>query len=613
MKKLIIYPTLLLILTGLFACHKILDKVDLNGIPDEEVWATDGTAELYLNTLYSNVMPVFYSNAGSTTIPSNFHNISDECNGGTNVGVIQGTLTTESEADFYSSASAGYYPYIRKINYLLDGLSSNAFSTAEAIRAQAYYLRAWAYFQLWKIYGGVPYITTAQDWITDSLNVARSSSSQCVDSMLADLSHCSVLQSVYTGNDQGRITNVAALALKARILLYWASPQFNPSSDGTRWNQAYEANEAAYDSLTAAGYALYSNYSRIFLDASNASNKEVIFFRSYNGTTTVSSLYNNWENSARPYSQSAGGGGKSYNPTWNLVKAYPMADGYPSTNSSANYPYNDSFYWKNRDPRFYSTIVYNGAVYGTGSTAGRKQWQYPGMPEDKNALTTTGFYCRKNIDTTIAAANATYGKTWWVEMRLGEVMLNLAECANATGHQDEAYNMLIAIRKRAGIKANSDNLYGLTAGMTQAQMETAILAERQIELAFEDKRNDDLRRSRTFDQLNTTYRNQLVITINGPYFTSTASKDTSNVNNLEHLIPGTQVKMRDTIDVDNTEVYKKFFSTSVAPISGDLAINFLTNYYFYAIPSSNISKQPALQQTIGWNFSGAAGTFDPTK
>ena len=612
MKKLIIYIVAIIALTGAGACKKILQKVDFGGVPERQVFADPNVANLYLNNLYGIAMPVWWTAAGAGSLPTGFHLISDENNGG-NTAALYGTLTTESETDFFTSTSTSAYPYLRKINILLENIDKDGMSAAQAepIKAQAYFLRAWIYFQLWKVYGGIPYLTEAQNYQSDSLNLPRNSSSQCVDSMLADLSHCSILPATWSGADQGRITSVAALALKGRILLYWASPQFNPGNDASRWQAAYTANRSAYDSLTKAGYALYSNYSRIFLDAANAADKEPILYRAYNANTVTNGLNNNWENSVRPSSQGTGGGGKSYNPTWEMVQAYPMADGKAITDPTSSTPYDPVYYWKNRDPRFYATVVYNGAVYGTGGQAGRKQWTYTALPEEGNNLTTTGFYLRKNIDTTVTAVNAAIGKTWWVEMRLGEVMLNLAECANATGKQSEAYDMLKLIRARAGIKAGTNGFYGIAAGLSQTDLQSAIMQERRIELAFEDKRYDDLRRTRTFDQLNGSTRSQLVVSVKSPWFTSIKPTDANNVNNIERIITGT-TKVRDTINVDGPS-YTQFFTTAVKPITGDSKINFMTNYYFYAIPSSNISKQPAIQQTIGWLFSGNAGTFDPTK
>ncbi|HEY1213731.1 MAG TPA: RagB/SusD family nutrient uptake outer membrane protein, partial [Bryobacteraceae bacterium] len=405
----------------------------------------------------------------------------------------------------------------------------------------------------------------------------------------------------WPATDFGRITRGAALAFKARVLLTWASPQFNPQNDQSRWQRAYTAAQHAYDTCTMDGYALYSNFSRIALDAGNATNHEPIIFRPYNGVN-AKYQFEGYDNVTRPYSQSAGGGGGTNNPTWNLVSAFPMKDGYPIAASSAGVPYDSVYYWKNRDPRFYSTIVYNGAVYGLGNTPGRKQWMYTNITVDKGHITNTGFYCRKNIDTSVSAVNSQYGKTFWVELRFAEVMMNLAECANMTGNQPQAYTLLEQIRKRAGISANADGLYGLQPGMSQDQMETAILNERQVEFAFEGKRYDDLRRTRTFDKLNGTYRQQLVVTFKSSY----------KVSDMEKVNATTGIAPVDTINVNGPD-YTKYFTHTIVQITNENPINFLPIYYAYAIPSSNISKEPAMQQTIGWLYAGGMGTFDPTK
>ncbi len=613
MKKLIIYSIILLGLAGA-GCKKILDKVDFNGVPEAQVWGSVATADIYLDNLYQLCMPVFYSNAGSGSIPTAWHNISDECNGGSQTGVLQGNLTQESETDYYPTANSGW-AYIRKINILISDIDQYGLTPAVTapIKAQAYFLRAWTYFQLMKVYGGIPYITTAQNWVTDSLSAPRNTTTQCVDSMLADLAHCSILPDNWTGAQQGQITSVAALALAGRILLYYASPQFNPQNDGSRWQAAYQANLIAYDSLTAAGYALYSNYGRIFLDASMATDKEPILYRAYDASSTISQNSNHWDEAVRPYSESYSGGGRNYNPTWNLVQSYPMADGFAATSGNSKYTYDSIRFWLNRDPRFYQTIVYNGAVYGLGGQAGRVQYSYVGVPEEANGPSTTGFYTRRNVDTSITAPNTQYGKCWWVEMRMGEVMLNLAECANATGNQAMAYQMLEAIRIRAGISANSDGFYGLAESMSQAQMETAIISERRIEFAFEDKRYDDLRRTRTFDQLDGSTRVGFFVVPRAPYFSSSKTSDSSKPYNIERYIDiAHTTKVRDTINI-NGAAYQIFFKDSINKIVGELPINFQTTYYAYGIPSADIGKDLNLQQTLGWTYGGIAGTFDPTK
>ncbi|HVU98308.1 MAG TPA: RagB/SusD family nutrient uptake outer membrane protein [Puia sp.] len=604
MKKTIAYIFLALTVLAGGSCTKhILDKVNFNGLPADQVWSDTTLANLYLNSLYNVVMPLWPANDNANTFPSSFHNTSDESNGGTTT-LLQGKLTSESVTDFFASGTAGAYPYMRRINMLLANIDNYGLKPSQTavIKAQAYFLRAYIYFDLLKIYGGIPYITKPEDWIADSLNVARTPTSACVDSIVADLNHCSVLPASWPATDFGRITRGAALAFKARVLLTWASPQFNPQNDPSRWQTAYTAAQHAYDTCTLDGYGLYSNFSRIALDISNGANHEPILFRPFNGVNASGNQYESYDNVTRPYSQSAGSGGTTNNPTWNLVSAFPMKDGYPITAASSTIPYDSVYYWKNRDPRFYATIVYNGAVYGLGNTPGRKQWMYTNITVDKGHVTATGFYCRKNIDTTQSAVNSQYGKTFWVELRFAEVMMNLAECANMTGNQAQAYTLLEQIRKRAGITANADGLYGLQAGMSQGQMQTAILNEREVEFAFEGKRYDDLRRTRTFDQLNGSYRQQMVV----------AFKSTYKVSDMEKVNATTGIAPVDTINVNGPD-YTKYFTHTIVPITNENPINFLTIYYAYAIPSSNISKEPAMQQTIGWLYAGGMGTFDPTK
>lgn len=607
MKKTIAYIFLAVTVLAGNSCTKhILEKVNFNGLPGAEVWADTVQANLYLNSLYNVVMPVWPCNENANTFPSNFHNTSDESNGGTTT-LLQGKLTSESVTDFFASGSAGAYPYMRRINILFDNIDKFGLQPSQTavIKAQAYFLRAYIYFDLLKLYGGIPYITSPEDWITDSLNVARTSSSACIDSLVADLNHCSVLPASWPSTDFGRITRGAALAFKARVLLTWASPQFNPQNDASRWQRAYTAAKSAYDTCTLDGYALNSNFSRIFLDISTGSDKEPIIFRPYNGTN-VSGQYQTYDAVTRPYSQSATGGGQTNNPTWGLVQAFPMKDGFPITTDSGaihKIRYDSIYYFKNRDPRFYATIAYNGAVYGLGNATGRKQWTYTNYVSDKGHATVTGFYCRKNVDTSLSKDASQYGKTFWVELRFAEVMMNLAECSNMTGNQAQAYTMLEQIRKRAGISANSDGLYGLQAGMSQDQMQAAILNEREVEFAFEGKRYDDLRRTRSFDKLNGTSRTQLVLALNS---------SVPNISKIENANPATGGLYVDTIDVNGPD-YTKYFTRKLIPITNDLPINFLPIYYSYAIPSSNISKEPAMQQTIGWLFAGGQGTFDPTK
>ena len=101
----------------------------------------------------------------------------------------------------------------------------------EPIKAQALFLRAYQYFEMVKIYGGVPLILTPQDRHNDDLYVTRNTAKECIDQIVKDLDDAAAsLPSIWGENDFGRITKGAAMAFKGRVLLTYASKQFNPNN-----------------------------------------------------------------------------------------------------------------------------------------------------------------------------------------------------------------------------------------------------------------------------------------------------------------------------------------------------------------------------------------------
>ena len=188
-----------------------------------------------------------------------------------------------------------------------------------------------------------------------------------------------------------------------------------------------------------------------------------------------------------------------------MPDAFPMIDGKPVGESK--YTYNPLIPATNRDPRFANTIIYNGlSIYNQGNY--KPVYTYQGMDETQDAIhsgTPTGYYTRKMMSRG-ASGN------WWIDpiqshplIRFAEVMLAYAECCNeyfgpdfsedlGNGIMGGPYEMLKLIRRRAGIEAGKDGMYGLKPNMTQEEMREAIQNERRIELAFEGFRFFDVRR-----------------------------------------------------------------------------------------------------------------------
>lgn len=563
MKKYLICISLLAFLAS---CSDVLDKHDINGV--DQVFDNEALSIAYLDKLYyDNLLPWTTS----------YSPLSDETYGGD--AYMYGDLTIESVADF----GTNNYTKIRSINLLLSELEKSplAEEIKAPIMAQAYVLRALRYFELVKLYGGVPMILKPQDPFTEDVNTPRDRTAVCIEQIVSDLEKGSILPAQWTGLDVGRITRGAALALKGRVLLFYASPQFNPNNDQSRWEAAYDANKAALDTLTKDGYALHNNFAKLWFEEAN---KESIFVTRYN----TSDFTNAWDRSTRPRSAGNSAGG-SNQPTLQLVNAFPMQNGLPIDDVASGY--DSTLFWKDRDPRFAATIAYNGATWPLNAQATRKQWTFNGNKWEGSNNTKSGFYCRKAISETYAIDVTDKSGTDWIELRLAEVILNLAECANETDKIDEAYDGLIAIRARAGISAGVNDLYGLPAGMDRDAMFEAIVTERQIEFAFESKRYWDLRRWRMFDRLNGTVREGLKINLN----TTLISQDDfkKGVDNGSIVVT----------DVN----YSTYFTHEVIPLDTKGPINYHDEYYFYAIQKTNLDKNPNLQQTIGWD----GGTFDP--
>lgn len=540
-----------------FACSDILNKKDLSAVTEGDVWNDSKYATAYLDKLCRDNLPDW--DAGAS-------NNSDEANGGD--GIMYGQLTT-------SSIDTWNYEQIRKINLLLQKVGSGSIDeeTQNTLKAQALVLRAWRYFQMVRLYGGVPLILEPQE-LTDDLYVTRAKTSECIAQMVKDLDDAiAILPWKWTSDDEGRITKAAAMAFKGRILLYWASPQFNPNNDKARWEEAYKVNKQAMEELAQNGYGLYGSYSDLWFDEMNV---EAIFVKRFQEP----GLVNSWNAGTRPLSEAQNYTG--YNrPTLEMVESYPMVDGVPITESK---DYDPVYFWKNRDPRFAQSIAYNGCLWELSGKSGRIQWTYVGS--ELNNPTPSGFYCRKAVDESYTPYYTERSSTDWIEIRYAEVLMNYAECAAELDKKDEAYAILKQIRNRAGILPGSDGLYGLKAGMSHDDMIKAIMLERKIEFAFEGKRYWDLRRRRLFaSELNGTRRHGLLPKL--------------KISQEEFD------KIKDNVDIDIDK--DTYFRDSLVVLDTKFDIDFKDNYYFYAIPNKHLETNSKLEQTQGWD----GGTFNP--
>jgi starch-binding outer membrane protein, SusD/RagB family len=587
---------LMLLTVILSSCKKdFFDLEDTTGI-DSRIWNDEGAVGLFLNRTYNLIIPQWPTLGG-------IHNTSDEMNSAS-TAFLYGTLNENSVTDIGTSAgnNGNRYYDIRRCNVALAGLDTSSINPAanRLFKGQFYFLRAMAYFKLVSIYGGVPLVLDPTEYREgESLDVPRAKTSECIAQIVKDLDSATVLlpASWPPATDAGRVTRGASLAYKGRVLLYWASPQFNPTNISSRWEAAYQANKAAYDQLVADNYGLIAKYSDIFLVENN---REVIIVKKY---APNRDLGHNIEHQSRPFSETQGGGG-SLQPTWNQVQSYPMSNGLPITHASSGY--NSVMFWQNRDPRFEASIAYNGALWPLSNKPTRRQWTYQGTSEE-TTNSQTGFYSKRFINPTLTPAQAVYNSNSgggngmdWVELRFAEVMLNLAEAANETGRLVEAKSQVRTLRQRAGIVAGTLD-YGLGIANDMASMRTLLLNERQVEFALEGKRYWDLRRTRNFSMISArlAYR----WTPKAPYVAGTGNDATKIYLDKPDAFG---VRPKDTANLNNQSVYTSMFTTSTVSLEGSNVIDIPESYYFYALPNF-FSQYFIIQQTLGW----VNGTFDP--
>ena len=378
----------------------------------------------------------------------------------------------------------------------------------DVVKGQILFLRAMYNFELLKRFGGYPIVLKALQ-TNEDLNLPRNSYDECTNYIVGLCDEAAGLLPVAHATTQlGRATKGAALALKARVLLYAASPLFNDPAktadtpengkfDATKWEKAAEAAAAVINlkNGTAPAYELYSagtGYDAFFYVLNP--NKEIILSKMATANNTIERLNG-------PVSITGGEGGTC--PSLNLVNDYEMKTGVPF---DWNNPAHAAAPFANRDPRFDKSILFNGAKWMNNMTV---ETFDGGKDKLGNKATRTGFYLRKFLNVN-ARWNAPTGTTFhcFPLFRYGEVLLSYAEAMNEAygtdadpkGYGLTARNAVDLIRKRAGLTGNT-NLSATVPAGDVAKMREAIRHERRIELAFEEHRHLDLRRWKTAEQV----------------------------------------------------------------------------------------------------------------
>lgn len=473
----------LLVLTVQFvSCKKnVLDTKPLDKFSDKTVWNDPSLMEAYINNTY-RVMPHGFQ-FGSRRLFC----ISDESKprGSASYSVINaGNITPSSlgPLDFWvgTSGDPGYYKCITQCNVFLANASEASFDADLKSRmiGEVKTLRAYSYFRLISFFGGVPLITEPFT-LEDNFDIPRNSYDECMSFVIKELDEAiGLLPLDYDAKNQGRITRGAAMAIKARALLYAASPYNNPSNDQAKWQKAADAAKAVID---LNKYQLYPDYKEMFQEAHNF-NSEMIWVRTFNHTVDRETI----GIELRLYPNGFNGFGQIC-PLQNLVENYETSNGKLPADDPTFDPQNP---YVNRDPRFYATISYDGAPFKdrtieTFLPGGKDSKEGPVTPFNASE---SGYYLRKYIDESITNPNYDNASDpTWPFFRYAEVLLNYAEAEYNLGHEDVCREYLNKVRSRPSV-----NMPPVTE--TGDALLKRLQNERFIELAFEEHRYFDVRR-----------------------------------------------------------------------------------------------------------------------
>jgi hypothetical protein len=430
----------------------------------------------------------------------------------------QGSYTVGNTPGFQNRYYITWY-VIRQINLMLENVDNVQKDMDQAyknqIKGEVKFIRAENYFNWLRHYGAAPIITKPL-LLTDNLNMRQSSIDSCFQFIYKDLEDAiAILPNVYPSNMTGRITKGAALMLKAKAMLYAASPMFNvavptPAYDDpalnrllcfgnydlNRWRVAADAAKAVLDWAPAGGRQLVTdkgvdkNYKYVWevpdnpeIILANQGQTGVATYKPGGATTST----NPWYLILPTCMFSSSWGGYSVTQSF-IEKFYDKRDGTPQTWSDTGNDLNLKY--SQLDYRFAQSVAYNGSYF---------TWEVPIVETFTGgkhvSQCVTGAWNRKMIPDYWKATNGSMNHNIkWPLYRLADAYLWYAEALNEFNGTppQAAYDAINAIRSRSGMP-------NLLTGLTKSQFRDCLRKERAVEFFTEDSRWWDIRRWRAAD------------------------------------------------------------------------------------------------------------------
>ncbi|WP_423128738.1 RagB/SusD family nutrient uptake outer membrane protein [Gaoshiqia sp. Z1-71] len=554
-----IYVALIALILALSSCSEALDMAPDGKLTMDDIFADNDKVGAFLNSCYSN-MPVkgtryFFWSRGPVVWSDEAWDTDAEAESWIMAGrMYNGDASAGSHPITNISADAGngdywarYWSAIRNCTLFI-GRINNATVTNPADRkrwkAEAHLLRAYYYSELLKWFGPVlPIEREPYDLATDFSLVEKASYYEVVKFIMED---CDVALAtdelpwrITIGSEAGRVNKAMAEAIKSKMILFAASPLNNGGNN--YWQEAYTINKASLANLRSRGFELYNkvNFPQTYLsDVAFLGPDKDEYTALYNEYFTQNMSYSSTPVDKETLYQSRDGQGNIWNidgigsqdgyksgtcPSQELVDAYETIDGKPILNlanpylderhlqpnyNPGNTLYNPQDPYKNRDPRFYASIYYNGSkrkCLWNFAEAPESYENYPapignrtriiatyvgepqtGISASVRRATRTGYYERKFLHPNSGNDNPVGGANWKL-FRLGEVILNFAEAAAEAGQLAEAEAAVNEIRNRVGMP-------DLPSSLPKEELILRIRNERRVELAMEENRYFDVRR-----------------------------------------------------------------------------------------------------------------------
>jgi hypothetical protein len=497
MKTRYILYTLFAVMFSFSACKQdILDLKPLDRFSDADVFTDPNLLTQFVDGTYRG-MGHPYGGEGDKFIEG----MTDDAYSQHNIqyrNYTAGSINRDQGESVNDNLWSNSYLYIRRVNLFLEKTQNSSIDAArlQVMTGEMQFLRAFFYAKMMIWYGGVPIIDQTFNLGEQTYDKPRNTVDEVTAFVVKECDEAITRLPAISAVAYGRASKEAAMALKARTLLYAASPLFNTTNDQSKWVAASAANKLVMDLGTVTDIANAEEYGNIF---NGKSTRDIILSRSF--TQNNAHGGGEWGVNMWFYPGSMNGWGTLV-PTQDLVNSYELTNGkLPSDPTSGYQPQNP---YINRDPRFAKTILYQGATIMDPERGAVRSLDYSYDKNDpantaKNGIdgkggpsqpwnnSPTAYNFRKFLDEGKKAQQKGDQENLspWIYFRKSEFFLNYAEAQIALGNEGEARRAINLIRTRYQMPAVTESGDALTARYRN---------ERRVELSIEQHRFNDIRR-----------------------------------------------------------------------------------------------------------------------